>query len=398
MNALDYHRLGASIQALRKARGLSQTELAKVIGLNSPRGISELENGKRELRGSEIRSLCDRLECTLAELFGLEPDPLQPTAGACLRGEDKKSDEIIALVHRAQRQTKLIGEIEEVLEYQQSNQLPSLDKRYPLDQTQERAREQAIGLAGWARNSLGIKEGPIENLEQKLEEFGAIWTTWSLPEGVSGLTLRCTGRPFIILSSSEHEQRQRFTLAHELAHVLVDAAEFAVLTRSYNGESGKRKRKVDYRELRANHFAGVFLMSEPSIRGFAEGRFELKEPISSEDILRLASHFHVSFQAAAKTLAHFNFITWDHYDVIKGEHVQMRDPQCVLGTPDEVMIHWASLMSSTPKMLRLIIEALEKDVITFSRACELAMSDRDTLDKFLFDYSRAEVGMTQRTG
>jgi Zn-dependent peptidase ImmA (M78 family)/DNA-binding Xre family transcriptional regulator len=390
MRLYNYHRFGESIQALRKARNLSQTELALAIGLRSPRAISELENGKRELRGSEIPALCEKMECTLAELFGLEPDPLQATAGACLRGEDANNEELVRVVRRAQRQMKLISEIEETLGRKPASQLPSLDKRYPQNRSSERAREQAIELAGWARNILGARDGPVENFEQKLEDNGTVWTTWDLPEGVSGLTLRCNGRPFIIVEAREHEQRQRFTLAHELAHVLVDTAKYAVLTRGY-GEDKKRGRTTDdSKELRANHFAGVFLMPESSIRAFAEGRFQLKEPIRSEDISRLAKHFQVSFQAAAKTLAHLGFITWEHYAQIKDSQLEMRDSQHIPERLSEVVHMWAAKIESTPRMLRLIIEALEKDLITFSRACELVMCDREALSSFLMKYNRAE--------
>ncbi len=392
METLDYHRLGASIQSLRKARNISQTELAKAIGLKSPRAISELESGKRELRGSEIRALCDKLECTLAELFGLEADPLASTSGACLRGDDAKDEELVRIVRRALRHAKLLREIEEVLGRTPLTQLPLLDKSYPLSTTYESAREQAIELAGWMRNLIGEKGGPVGNLEKALEAHGVVWATWDLPKGVSGLTLRCNGRPVIILESSEHEQRQRFTMSHELAHVLMDTSEHAVLTRDYR-ETGKgRKSQTGIVEHRANHFAGAFLMPEAAIREFAEGRFNLSEPVKNEDISKLARHFQVSFQAVATRLAHLGFITWDRYREIKDSQLEMRNLQQMPGQLSEVLMVWAAKLQSSPRMLELIIEALEKDLITFGRACELAMTDRESLEMFLAEYSRVENG------
>jgi Zn-dependent peptidase ImmA (M78 family)/DNA-binding Xre family transcriptional regulator len=392
METLDYHRLGTSIQALRKARNISQTELAKALGLNSPRAISELESGKRELRGSEIRALCEKLECTLAELFGLEADPLASTSGACLRGSDAKDEELVRIVRRALRHAKLLREIEEVLGRTPNTQLPVLDKSYPLSTTRESAREQAIELAGWMRNFIGAKDGPIENLEKGLESCGVVWATWNLPEGVSGLTLRCNGRPVVILESREHEQRQLFTMSHELAHALLDTSEHAVLTRDYRESSKGRKNSTGIVEQRANHFAGAFLMPESAIREFAEGRFRLDEPVKSEDISKLARHFHVSFQAVATRLAHLGFITWDRYKEIKDSQLEMRNLQQIPEQLSEVIMVWASKLQSSPRMLELIIEALEKDLITFGRACELAMTDRETLELFLTEYSRAENG------
>ncbi len=392
METLDYHRLGASIQALRKARNISQTELAKALGLASPRAISELESGKRELRGSEIHALCEKLECTLAELFGLEADPLVSASGACLRGSDAKNEELVRIVHRAQRHTKLLRELEEVLGRTPLTQLPILDESYPLSTTRGSAREQAIELAGWMRNFLGEKGGPIENLERILEAHGVVWATWDLPEGVSGLTLRCNGRPVVILESREHEQRQRFTMSHELAHALMDTSEHAVLTRDYKESSKGRKSTTSIVEQRANHFAGAFLMPESAIREFAQGRFSLNEQVKNEDVLKLARHFHVSFQAVATRLAHLGFITWDRYKEIKDSQMEMRNLQQIPEQLSEVIMVWASKLQSSPRMLELIIEALEKDLITFGRACELAMTDRETLELFLTEYSRVENG------
>lgn len=390
MASLDFRRLGESIKALRKARGISQTELAKALGLRGPRAISELENGKRELKGSETYPLCKKLDCTLAELFGLEADPLQSTSGACLRGSDTKNKQLVSAIQRAQRQMKMMKEIEEVLGSAPSLELSSLDNRYPLGKTSNRAREQAIELAGWARNRLGVGDGPVEDLERKLEENGVVWTTWELPDGVSGLTLRCQGRPFIVVEATEHEQRQRFTLAHEFAHVLVDASEHAVLTRDYSRVKKGRRTTEDIREERANHFAGVFLMPESSIRAYATGRFELNGSIAEENIMWLARQFRLSFQAAAKTLAHHGFISWKRYDEIKDNHLEMRDPTQLAVRLSEVLLKWASKLKSTPRMLRLVVEALERDLITFGRACELVMCERDALERFLAAYSRAE--------
>lgn len=386
MDRIDTQRIGETIKALREARGLRQIDLAKALGLRSPRAISEIEKGTRELHGSDISALCSGLECTLAELFGLEPDPLQAPAGASLRGEYAKNEELKRVVQRAQRQSKLLGELEDILGEKPSSTLPSLDKNYPLSKSVDKMREQAIELAGWARNKLGLEDGPVELLEKKLENFGVIWTTWSLPEGVSGLSLRCNGRPFIIVESGEHAQRQRFTLAHELAHILVDAAEYAVFTRSYGGNGKWGYSFSENKERRANHFGGVFLMPESSIRAYAQGRFTL-ESIGADEILRFATHFKVSYQAAALALAHLGFLPWERYRELRDSHKATRDTR---SATEPLLLEWATKLQSTPRMLRLVIEALEKDLVTYSRACELVMTDHEMLDSFLVAYGEVQ--------
>lgn len=60
--------LAAMVLRLRQERGLTQTELAKLAGLNSGE-ISRIECGRREPRLSTIVSLAAALEVNPGELF-----------------------------------------------------------------------------------------------------------------------------------------------------------------------------------------------------------------------------------------------------------------------------------------------------------------------------------------
>lgn len=51
---------GQKLRAIRALRGITQADLAKKAGI-SPTAIAEYELGKRDLRASTIRKLCDAL-------------------------------------------------------------------------------------------------------------------------------------------------------------------------------------------------------------------------------------------------------------------------------------------------------------------------------------------------
>jgi len=66
--------LGNRIKQARDKKGLSQTELAKALGIGQ-RGISELENGKRKLAVSELPVLAKTLDVPI--LYFLEGTMLE---------------------------------------------------------------------------------------------------------------------------------------------------------------------------------------------------------------------------------------------------------------------------------------------------------------------------------
>lgn len=59
------------LKALREARGLSQSQLAKMVGI-SARVLQNYEQGVRDLNGAKLATLlkiCNALECRLADIL-----------------------------------------------------------------------------------------------------------------------------------------------------------------------------------------------------------------------------------------------------------------------------------------------------------------------------------------
>ena len=63
--------LGRRIRALRSAQGLSQVQLADCAGM-SPRYLSEVEAGKRNVSFACLDTMANRLAMPLAELLNFE--------------------------------------------------------------------------------------------------------------------------------------------------------------------------------------------------------------------------------------------------------------------------------------------------------------------------------------
>ncbi len=58
------------LRELRAARGLSQAELSRMLGLKSSSTVTMWENGRRHPPCMTLPRLADALHCTIDELFG----------------------------------------------------------------------------------------------------------------------------------------------------------------------------------------------------------------------------------------------------------------------------------------------------------------------------------------
>ncbi|MBQ9370344.1 MAG: helix-turn-helix transcriptional regulator [Clostridia bacterium] len=63
--------VGENLRAARKAKGLTQKEIAEMLGKYQP-DYSEYETGKIELDYAKIVFLCEKLDITPSDLFGWE--------------------------------------------------------------------------------------------------------------------------------------------------------------------------------------------------------------------------------------------------------------------------------------------------------------------------------------
>jgi len=131
-----------------------------------------------------------------------------------------------------------------------------------------------------------------------------------LGEGVSGLLLIRDETGVIGINEFDPEVRQRFTLAHELAHyelhrnnkdLFIDKKGFTVLFRDGNSSTGEFKL-----EQEANAFAAAILMPEKFvIEEVQKNNYDLYE---DDCISELAKKFKVSTTAMTYRIANLNLL------------------------------------------------------------------------------------------
>jgi IrrE N-terminal-like domain len=103
--------------------------------------------------------------------------------------------------------------------------------------------------------------------------------------------------PAIGINSLHHPNRRRFTLAHELAHVVLHPAE---LKKAVHVDKGSLRRNrvsaagTDMLEIEANAFAAELLMPEELLSAVLDEKLDLEDPQVLE---ALANKFRVSMTA-----------------------------------------------------------------------------------------------------
>jgi Zn-dependent peptidase ImmA (M78 family) len=131
-------------------------------------------------------------------------------------------------------------------------------------------------IAATVRAHWGVPAGPIRNLTQLVERAGVI-VGFSRFGGasVSGVTFRVPGKPPQILLNVLHpSDRMRFTLAHELGHLVMHRFPTATM------------------EDEANKFASAFLMPEAEMRAAFRGQRMTLQTLAS-----LKPEWRVAMQA-----------------------------------------------------------------------------------------------------
>ncbi|MFH8564627.1 ImmA/IrrE family metallo-endopeptidase [Streptomyces sp. NPDC017988] len=115
----------------------------------------------------------------------------------------------------------------------------------------------------------GISSPPVD-VEWLATSRGALVSRSSFKDGdVSGMLVRRDGQaPVIGVNDAHSELRQRFTIAHELGHLLLHPGREIVLDRPVRVNLRDRTSSMatDQEEVQANAFAASLLMPAPMLR------------------------------------------------------------------------------------------------------------------------------------
>ena len=145
-----------------------------------------------------------------------------------------------------------------------------------------------------ARANVSSPPVPVEKIAALV---GAKITVSNFENEISGLLLRRNHSIVIGVASEQSEARQRFTIAHEIGHLLLHEGEELHVDTNFrvNLRSSASSKADDVNEIEANAFAAALLMPEEFLKkDVARLRFDVED---SEQIDELATKYAVSGQA-----------------------------------------------------------------------------------------------------
>jgi len=225
-------------------------------------------------------------------------------------------------------------------------------------------------LAEKARSTLGLGYEPIVSLRRLVDQtLGIPVIQRPLPDAVAGATVANGDDRGIILNTNganRHVWVRRFTLAHELGHLLFDPTESmkSVRVDSYEEtetDPEETNRFRDFVEQRANAFAIAFLAPPDAIRK------EVRPPFNDVSLAQVMQTYGISHTAARYHLWNSH---WRGYDVI-GRNSAV-EPEDTWRVAEDFTLDYFPIKdvpaSRRGRFAGLVAEAFEKGLISSDTA------------------------------
>ncbi len=263
--------IGDRILQARKAAGLSMRALADKAGI-SAMAISKYENNKSAPSSGVLLSLADALGVRVEYFFR--------TARVQLREVEYRKHSKLPKKTLDQIEGDVVEQIERYLELEEFLPVSPIESfKLPAEIPCVERYDDIELIAQLVRDAWGLGANPIPDLIDTLEEKGVIVLQSNALHGekFDGLAAQVNGSPVIVVGRDWPGDRQRFTLAHELGHLIL---------------TGKLTDDID-EEKAANRFAGAFLVpASEVIKELGNSRKRL-EPI---ELCVLKSAYGLSMQ------------------------------------------------------------------------------------------------------
>ncbi len=257
----------------RKGLNLSQEELAELTGVTR-QSINNYENVKTLPDSKTLSALARALGIKLDDLLRRESTTLLNFRFRAHTSFDKKP-QFAASVLRLLEDYTTLEQVVGIATY-----APESTPCHQLEGNKKRIAE----IANQFRYRLGLGSGPIPNLFEAVEEMGLKVLRQDIPIlDFFGLSACSPEQGAFVLVNSHNIsiERQLFTLAHEIGHLIFHQGEYQdTLIEEGTNEVEKARETV------ANHFASHLLVSQEALDRALD---------VFTNLIQLKAHFRVSY-------------------------------------------------------------------------------------------------------
>jgi Zn-dependent peptidase ImmA (M78 family)/transcriptional regulator with XRE-family HTH domain len=284
---VDLIAVGSRVRTARERAGLSQRDVETRAGVSQPT-LHRVETGRRtNATLADFDSLAQVLGVGLDEL--LYGSAVEARVLAAARTSGCTEDALRAALGQGIELLKLDDRLDLVVAHLRQEAV----HRMPDIPAAGSAHERGQAAAGRVREALGLGRAPIADLVEAVEHLTGIDVgTIALPSGVAGVCVTDPERAtsIVLVNSDDAAARQRFTLAHELGHLL-----FGDKTH-VDAVSGERSPQ----EVLCDEFARNLLVPLDGVRAWLNHvpNDDGKPRIDERVMALLARHFGVSPEPA----------------------------------------------------------------------------------------------------
>jgi len=349
--------IGNRLKRAREALGLSLRELeAAIQGQVSAQAIGKYERNEMMPSSTILLALAKTLE--------VSPEYLLSEREIELMGVDFRKAPHAGVKEERAVEASVLDQVERYLELEEL--LPGIEQPWNTPASEDFAIsciEKAEQAASTLRCLWRLGNDPIPSMAELLEDKGVKVIALDLPENVSGSKafVRRPNQedvPVIVVNQTHNGGRQRFTLAHELAHLVL----------RFSGLSDAEQEKA------ADRFAGAFLMDKDMVLRLLGCH---RTSISIGELAELKKIFKVSIASLVVRCAQLGILPKAAYGRLWAE---IKD------------LGWNSQSSAEPhcfeaevpqRMERLCLRAVAEGAISEARAAELLNINVRELDRRL---------------
>ncbi len=326
LDSIDPRTLGQRITEARKARGVTQQDVADFLGCSRPTYVA-IEKGERAINPDEVRKMASFLGRKVHELVrpGEPVVELQPHLRA-VAGKMKETDEGVlnAGIDELQRLAEDYRELERLMTAPlQFDYPPVVDLSGRIDPAQL-----AESMAVKERQRLGLGDQPVSNLRSMLEwDVGLRVFYWALPPNIAGMYAYTPDLGCCILINRNHPpEKRRASLLHEYGHLIVDRFQPGIDYLSFPGRKPSNERF-------AEQFALCFLMPTSSVRKRFQEIVTTTGDFQVADLCRLSHFYFVSVEAMALRLEQLGLTPKGSWQALKESGLAPRQAQAILELP-----------------------------------------------------------------
>ncbi|MGP6422121.1 helix-turn-helix domain-containing protein [Pseudomonas putida] len=344
----------------RETLQYSLSDVTNECGISSNR-LTDLELGKSAPTGDEILILAALYKCDFLQLIDEKrPAPSSLTDilfrrfGNTFNQQDRRAVQEFLYFCQCEKELEIL--------------LNKTKKNPEFHWTGNYFKKHGSDAAELLRKHLQISTNSVQrDIYSDFREIGVhIFRRKLSNKDISGLYIQDpVAGNCVLINFNEDIYRQRFSVAHEVAHTIFDSKEKVMVT--YEASSTKYSAK-DLIEIRANSFASNFLMPPSMLRSVSDW--------NQSSIVHWAQQFRVSPSALSKALKDEGLITPQQAEVLRAARIpksEKIDPEAPQNLTNLQRERRTGLLEKglSDYYVSLCCEAHENNLISTPRLCEL---------------------------